>query len=181
MARMLQRTWTELFPRKVRPGQTTLDPSVTRMRVGPLDLGSYLHVNNGTYLQMMDVARNNQFGDLGLFPVARSLGWAPVVAASTIKYRRSLRLLDRFEITTQILGWDERAFYQEQAFTRGGELCARGIIASRFLDRKGNRISAFEVLRYLLGEDMPSPDLPHDAAAWARAMDIAPRGPSTQG
>ncbi|WP_134126491.1 thioesterase family protein [Kribbella pratensis] len=67
---------------------------------------------------MMDVARNNQFRDLGMFPVARAKCWAPVIVASTMKYRRSWQLFDRFEITTQILGWDERVFHQEQVFTR---------------------------------------------------------------
>ncbi|GAA4703251.1 acyl-CoA thioester hydrolase, YbgC/YbaW family [Promicromonospora umidemergens] len=177
---MLQLTWTGLFPRKARPGQTLLDPSVTRMRVGPLDLDSYLHVNNGTYLQMMDVARNNQIADLGMFPIAREKGWAPVVAASTMKYRRSLQPFDRFEITTRIVGWDERMFYLEQVFTRGDKLYARGIVASRFLDRKGNRISAFEVVRDMVGEELPSPELPEDVAAWARAMDVAPREPATR-
>ena len=179
MARMFQLTWTGLFPRKARPGQTLLDPSVTRMRVGLLDLDSNLHVNNGTYLQMMDVARNNQIADLGMFPVARQKGWAPVVAASTMKYRRSLQLFDRFEITTRILGWDERVFYLEHVFTRDEKLCARGIVASRFLDRKGNRIAPSEVVRDATGDDLPSPELPEDVAAWARAMDVAPREPST--
>jgi YbgC/YbaW family acyl-CoA thioester hydrolase len=177
---MFQLTWTGLFPRKARPGQNLLDPSVTRMRVGLLDLDSNLHVNNGTYLQMMDVARNNQIADLGMFPVARQKGWAPVVAASTMKYRRSLRPFDRFEITTRIIGWDERVFYLEQVFTRGGQLCARGIVASRFLDRKGNRISALDVVRDVMGEDLPSPELPADVAAWARALDVAPREPATR-
>ena len=179
MARMFQLTWTGLFPRKARPGQTVLDPSVTRMRVALQDLDSNLHVNNGTYLQMMDVARNNQIADLGMYPIARAKGWAPVVAASTVKYRRSLRPFERFEVTSRILGWDERMFYMEQVFTRDGQLSARGIIASRFLDRQDNRISPADVVREVTGEDVPSPELPADVAAWARAMDIAPRQPST--
>ena len=172
---MLQLTWTGLFPRKTRPGQTLLDPSVTRMRVGLLDLDSYLHVNNGTYLQMMDVARNNQIADLGMFPIAKKKGWAPVVAASTMKYRRSLQPFDRFEITTRILGWDERVFYLEQVFTRGDKLYARGLVASRFLDRERNRISPIDVVRDATGETLPSPDLPTDVMTWARAVDVAQR------
>lgn len=175
MARMLQLTWTGLFPRKARPGLTLLDPSVTRMRVGLLDLDSYLHVNNGTYLQMMDVARNNQIADLGMFQIARQKGWAPVVAASTMKYRRSLQPFDRFEITTRILGWDQRVFYLEQVFTRGDQHCARGIVASRFLDRQGNRLSPLDVVTDATGEALTSPELPADVAAWARALDVAPR------
>jgi YbgC/YbaW family acyl-CoA thioester hydrolase len=172
---MIQLAMSGFFPRKARPGQTLLDPSVTRMRVGPLDLDVYMHVNNGTYLQMMDVARNNVIADAGAFPLVRAKGWAPVIAASTMKYRRSLQLFDRFEITTRVLGWDERVFYMEQVFTRGEKLYARGYVASRFLDRKSNRISPFEVVRDVTGEDQPSPELPDDVAAWARALDVAHR------
>ena len=51
------------------------------MRPGDLDL--YLHVNNGVYLQMMDVARTNLLADLGGLGALRERGWYPVVAAST--------------------------------------------------------------------------------------------------
>ena len=54
-------------PRRPVPGQGLLDPSVTRMRVRPADLDFYLHVNNGVYLQMMDVARSNYIADIGGF------------------------------------------------------------------------------------------------------------------
>ena len=108
------------MPRKAVPGRGVLEPSVTRMRVHPGDLDFYLHVNNGVYLQMMDVARSNFIADLGGFPLLKKKGWYPVVAASTMKYRRSLQLWDRFEIATRVLGWDERVVYLEQVFSRAG-------------------------------------------------------------
>ena len=65
-----------------RPRQGLLDPSVTRMRVHPGDLDLYRHVNNGVYLQMMDVARSNFLADLGAF------GRAQREAAGTRSWRR---------------------------------------------------------------------------------------------
>src|SRR5690606_2518316 len=97
-----------LRPRPPVPGQGILDPSLTRMRVRPADLDIYLHVNNGVYLQMMDVARTNYIADLGGFPLLKEARWYPVVAAQTVSYRRSLTLGQRFEITTRVIGWDER-------------------------------------------------------------------------
>jgi YbgC/YbaW family acyl-CoA thioester hydrolase len=145
------------------------------MRVHPGDLDFYLHVNNGVYLQMMDVARSNFIADLDGFTVAKELGWYPVVAASAMNYRRSLKLGDRFEITTRVLGWDERVIFLEQVFTCRGELYARGIVAGRFLDRKGNRIAAPRVVAALGREDLVSPELPDDVVGWARALDVAHR------
>lgn len=175
MSRQLHLLRASLRPRGALPGQGMLDASVTRMRVRPGDLDFYLHVNNGTYLQMMDVARSNYIADIGGFPLLAQKGWYPVVAAQTVTYRRSLTLGQRFEIGTRLLGWDERVVYLEQLFTRGEELCARGWVAGRFLTRgSGARVPATEVTE-LLGPGMQPPPLPADVAAWADAVGVAHR------
>ncbi|WP_149202907.1 acyl-CoA thioesterase [Actinotalea subterranea] len=176
MTRQIQLALAATFPRRPVPGRGLLDVSVTALRVTPADLDLYLHVNNGVYLQMMDVARTNLLADLGALPTLRTERWYPVVAASTVKYRRSLRLGERFEIASRVLGWDERVVYLEQVFTRGGHLVARAIVAGRFLSRSGDRIAAPRVAA-LLGHGEPSPDLPPDVAAWAAALDVAHRDP----
>ena len=159
------------------PAIHVLDPSVTRLRVTPADLDLYLHVNNGTYLQMMDIGRSNYIADVGGFGRLREKGWYPVVAASTMTYRRSLRLGDPVEITTRVLGWDERVAYLEQVFTRRGERCARGVVAGRFLTRgSGERVPAPQVVELLAGGPLDPPALPEDVAGWARALDVAHRG-----
>ena len=177
VARLLHLLLATAKPRKPVPGRHPLDPSVTTLRVLPSDLDLYLHVNNGTYLQMMDVARTNYIADLGGFPPLKEKGWYPVVAASTMTYRRSLNLGQRVEITTRVLGWDERVVYLEQVFMRGGERCARGIVAGRFLTRgTGERVPAPRVVELLAGEQVESPDVPDDVLRWARALDVAHRG-----
>lgn len=162
-------------PRPPIPGQSILDLSVTTMRVRPPDLDVYLHVNNGVYLQMMDVARSNYIADLGGFPALKSQRWYPVVAAQTVSYRRSLTLGQRFDITTRVVGWDERVIYLEQVFTRGQDLVARGLVAGRFLTRgSGARVPATEVAE-LLAPGVASPEVPPDVLQWARALDVAHR------
>lgn len=176
---MIQLTWASLRPRKPVPGQGVLDPSVTRLRVHPGDLDLYLHVNNGAYLQMMDVARSHFIADLDGFRRIGDRKWYPVVAASTMTYKRSLRLWDPVEITTRVLGWDQRVVYLEQVFTCRGRLCARGYVAGRFLGPGAERVPAPDVVA-LMGPDAPaqSPALPDDVAAWARALDVAHRDQS---
>lgn len=173
MSRQIQLTLATRFPRRPVPGLGLLDASVTTLRVTPSDLDLYLHVNNGVYLQMMDIARSNLLADLGAFGPFQERGWYPVVAASTVKYRRSLQLGEKFRITTRVLGWDERVVYLEQVFTRREELVARGVVAGRFLSRAGERIPAPAVAGLLGGGE--SPPLPDDVAAWARAFDVAHR------
>lgn len=175
MTRVLQLAWKTLRPRKPVPGRGMLDPSVTEMRVHLGDLDILWHVNNGTYLQMADVARWNLLADLGGMARLSKRRWYPVVAASTVKYRRSLQLGQRFRITTRVLGWDERVVYLEQVFSRGAEVCATAWLAGRFLSREGERIAPHDVVA-LLGGDVPaSPQLPPEVGAWARSVDVAAR------
>ena len=176
VARQFQLIRTTARPRPAIPGQGILDPSVLHLRVRPADLDVYLHVNNGVYLQMMDVARSTYIADLGGFPLLKEKRWYPVVAAQTVNYRRSLTLGQRFEITTTVVGWDQRVIYLEQVFTRGDELVARGLVAGRFLTRgSGARVPATDVAA-LLAPGVSSPPLPADVEQWARAIDVAHRG-----
>ncbi|WP_456847173.1 acyl-CoA thioesterase [Cellulomonas sp. P5_C6] len=173
---MIQLALATTRPRAAVPGRGLFDPSVTSMRVHPGDLDFYRHVNNGVYLQMMDVARSNFLADLGAFGPLKEHGWYPVVASSTMSYRRSLTLGQRFEISTRLLGWDQRCAYLEQTFRRGGEHVARGVVAGRFLGRDGSRIAAPDVIDLLGTHDGPSPELPDDVRAWAEAVGVAHRG-----
>ncbi|AEE46325.1 acyl-CoA thioesterase [Cellulomonas fimi] len=175
MTRTLHLAYATFRPRPAVPGQTILSPSVTRLRVHVGDLDLYRHVNNGVYLQYMDIGRAHYIADLGGYTLLNERGWYPVVAASTVKYRRSLTLGQRFTLTTRVLGWDERVVYLEQVVARGDALVARGIVAGRFLARDGARVPAPDVVRLLAGDGVESPELPDDVAAWARAVDVAHR------
>lgn len=174
MARTFHLARARYLPRRPAAGRGLLDTSVTVMRVLPTDLDIYLHVNNGSYLQMMDVARTNLLADLGALRPLGAEGWFPVVAANTMTYRRSLQPFQRFHILTRVVGWDPRVVYLEQVFQRDEVHLARGFVAARFLSRSGERVPAPAVAE-LLGAGPDSPPLPDDVAAWAKALDVAHR------
>jgi acyl-CoA thioesterase FadM len=142
-----------------------LGPCRTRFRVWPGDIDPLLHVNNGVYLSMLDVARVDLFLRARTFGLLRARGLYPVVAAQTIRYRRSLRLFQRFEIETRIVGWDEHALLLTHDFSSGGEAIAEAVVRWRFLKRGGGKASSAEVLE-LLGATTVSPALPPFVAAW---------------
>lgn len=172
MTRTIQLAYATRFPRRAVPGMEPLGESVTRMRVHLGDLDLYRHVNNGVYLQMMDVARINLIADLGIARELIGRGWYPVVAASAMTYKRSLTLGQRFEIRSRVLGWDARCAYLEQRFLRGGEQIARGVVAGRFLTTSGERLDPQQIID-LAGAATERPVLPPDVAAWAQAFDVA--------
>lgn len=150
---------------RFRPRCDIMGPARKRFIVWPPDLDVLWHVNNGVYLSMLDVARVDMILRSGMAPRLRRAGVYPVVAAETIRFRRSLQLFQAFEIETRVIGWDEKAFLIEHRFLRGEELVADAVVRSRFLKRSGGTVTS-QVLLELLGRTGPSPELPAWVAAW---------------
>src|SRR6188768_3808869 len=142
-------------------------PARKRFRVWPPDLDVLLHVNNGVYLSMLDVARVDLLLRSGLAGKLWRKGLYPVVAAETIRFRRSLQLFQAFEVETTVIGWDEKAIIIQHHFLRRGELVADAVVRSRFLRRRGGTVSSRELLE-LVGLTGPSPELPPWVDAWNR-------------
>jgi YbgC/YbaW family acyl-CoA thioester hydrolase len=151
-----------------------LGPVRTPFRVWPTDLDLLRHVNNGTYLTIMDIARLDLLSRAGIADEIRRRGWYPVVVAETITFRRSLTLFQRFEIRTEVLGWDERSVFLQQDFLRAERVVASAVIRARFLGRDGERVGPLQVLE-LAGEVGEQPQLPRWVQDWAASTDR--RGP----
>lgn len=147
------------FLSRRRSPTSPLGPCRTPFRVWPTDLDVLRHVNNGTYLSLMDLARVDLLSRAGYSAAIRKRGWYPVVASETISFRRSLTLLQRFEIITAVIGWDDKAFYLTQEFERGGVVIASAVVKARFLGRGGERVSPQSVMD-LSPVPVARPDLP---------------------
>lgn len=127
------------------------------MRVWPTDLDVQLHINNGRYLSLMDLGRIDLLVRSGFWREARRRGWFPLVGASTIEYRRPLLAFQRYLLTTRLLGWDERWFYIEQSFQRGGKVAAVGTVKAMIRGGSG-AVAPLEALA-AVGAAGPSPAL----------------------
>lgn len=150
-----------------RPRCEPFGPTRKRFRVWPPDLDVLLHVNNGVYLTMLDAARVDLLLRSGVAGRLWQKGLYPVVAAETIRFRRSLKLFQAFEVETAVIGWDEKAFILRHRFLRREELVAEAIVRSRFLKRGGGSVGSREILE-LVGHGEPSPALPEWIDAWNR-------------
>lgn len=96
----------------------------SRFRVLPHDLDAFGHMNNGRYLQIMDVARTEWMLQTGVVAAIRKNRWAPILGGGFIRYRFSLRLMQIYHVRTRLLGWDQRWFYLEHSFTDQRGRCA---------------------------------------------------------
>ncbi len=104
-----------------------------RLRVWPNDLDLNFHVNNGRYLTLADLGRIDWFLRTGLLRRARQEKALPIVGDAMAKFRRDLRVFQRFEIHTRLLGWDDRWGFLEHRFVRGGRVL--GVVIARGLFR----------------------------------------------
>lgn len=144
-------------------------PCVTPLRVWPNDLDVFMHMNNGAYLTIMDLARTDMMIRSGLLKPVVKQRWYPVVAGETIRFKRPLKLFQRYEITTHVACWDERAFYIIQTFSRGEKFLAKAVVEARFLSVGGEKIPAGNLLK-LIDFNEPSPAMPEWIVDWQRAQ-----------
>ncbi|MBL7555706.1 MAG: thioesterase family protein [Bdellovibrionaceae bacterium] len=150
---------------RLRNKVSVLGPCLTPFRCVPTDLDILRHMNNGVYLSIMDLARVDLMIRAGLAGKLSKNGIYPVVVAETIRFRKSLKLFDRFFIETTVLGWDEKAFILQQRFLRGADVIAEGVVRARFLRKTGGSVVPTEVLA-LAGVEMNSPSLPDALKMW---------------
>ena len=137
-----------------------------RFRVTPTDLDLLRHMNNGTYLQLADVARIDMMIRSGAWRRMGQLGWISVVASETITFRRQLRIGWRFTIETQIIGWDEHCFIIEQHFVHDGEIAAKCYVRQLFVRRRGGILRPAAVLGEF-GWPEALPEMPEWVRLWA--------------
>lgn len=157
--------WAALAHR-FRSRVPALGPCLTPFRVWPTDLDVLMHVNNGVYFSMMDVARTDLILRAGLARTLRQRGWYPVVTGEEIVFRRSLLPFQRFAIETRLLGWDDKSFIVEQRFLRphDDKPVARALVRGQFLARAGGTVPMPDVAQAAGIEQAPA--LPEYAARW---------------
>lgn len=107
-------------------------------RVMPHDLDAFGHMNNGRYLQIMDVARTEWMLMTGIADAIRRMRWSPLLGGGVVRYRHSLHLFQHYHVRTRLLGWDDRWFYLEHCFFDGRDRCvAVGVTRAGLRDGEG--------------------------------------------
>jgi acyl-CoA thioesterase FadM len=148
--------------RQARRG--VLDDSRVCLRVLPNDCDINLHMNNGRYLSIMDLGRVHLLGQIGLLPIIFRNRWMPVLAAAEINFIRPLKPLQKFDLVTRVVTWDEKYVYIEQLFEARGELCAHAFVRGLFLGPAG-RVGNATVLAQLGYHGAP-PEMPEELRMW---------------
>ncbi len=129
-----------------------------------------LHLNNASYLTLMDYGRVAWVVRAGLAGALLRRQVSVVAVGVGVTYRRELRWWSRFRLQTRLCAHDDRWFYIEQCFVDSrGRPAAHAWVRMVVRDRSGRRALA-DVLRDAgnpVEPQAPGPEL----AAWIEAAD----------
>ena len=78
-----------------RPQVTAAQPVSSRFRVLPHDIDINMHLNNGRYMQIIDVNRMEFLISTGVAGIILDQRWKPILGSTAIQFRRELRLWER--------------------------------------------------------------------------------------
>jgi acyl-CoA thioesterase FadM len=144
-----------------KPRVDLLSSTRVRIRIWPNDLDSNLHVNNGRYLTLADLGRIDWFVRSGVFQAARKHNASPVVGDAIAKFRRELKVFEKVDIETRLVGWRDRWGFLEHRFILRGRVVA--VVGVRGAFRSpGGTLDSWDFLARM-GQARESPPLP----AWA--------------
>jgi len=103
------------------------DEVTSRFRVWPQDIDVFGHMNNGRYLQVMDVGRVDWMRRTRILDRIRANRCSALLGGSVIRYCKPLRPFERYRVHTSLVGWEARwASLQHRCTNEAGELVALG-------------------------------------------------------
>jgi acyl-CoA thioesterase FadM len=137
-------------------------------------------MNNGRYLAIMDLGRMDCFLRCGLFQAARAAGWNPVLSAAQVRFRRELRLFQKFRLETRILYWEETTFVMEHRILidmngRRDVVATQALMRGGLYDRKARGFVPVADLFARMNVDAVSPPASEAVSAFLAAEEALKR------
>lgn len=140
---------------------------VSHHRCWPWDLDLWRELNNGRTLTLYDLGRIPLAGRTGLTRMLLKNRWGLTMAGASVRYRKRIKMFERVEMQSRLVGWDDRFFYVEQSMWKGEDCANQIVYRSAVTDRNG--IVSTDRVRAALGHTGPAPTLPAWVAAWIDA------------
>jgi len=148
---------------------------ISHHRCWPWDLDPWRELNNGRTLTLYDLGRIPLGQRTGLHKALVTNGWGMTVAGNTTRYRKRVRVFDRLEMHSRVLGWDHRFFYMEQRMWNGTDCTSHMLLRSAVTSKAG--IVPPDQMLTALGLSVQSPALPDWVQAWIAADALRPWPP----
>lgn len=143
------------------------DVCETTFRARPWDVDMFMEVNNGRLLTLYDLGRFDLAIRIGLTTILRKNKWGLVVAGSSTRYRRRVRMFDKVTMRTQVIGMDDKWVYIAQSIWVKGHPTSSALLRTG-VTAKGRVIPANEVVA-ALGSGERQAEMPDWVHAWIEA------------
>jgi acyl-CoA thioesterase FadM len=143
----------------------------TPMLVFPNDLDLNLHMNNGRYPALMDLARFDLMAQTGIFFPCFKRKWMPILGATQMIFRRPLNLFQPFYIETQMEYWDDKWFILKQTFVSKGKVVAVGRVRALMRGPEGNVAPAKILELAAVASPLEPPTLTPELGQWIDSLD----------
>lgn len=156
-----------------------LSPHVSYHLCLPWDLDPWMELNNGRTLTLYDLGRVPFSDRIGIHKALAAQGWGMTVAGSSVRYRRRIRVFQKVQMHTRLLGWDQRFLYIEQSMWRQGEALNHLLIRAATTGPQGI-IAPARLIAAMGHGDLPSPALPDWVAGWIAADSRRPWPPMAE-
>ena len=141
----------------------------------PWDLDFWFELNNGRTLTLYDLGRIPLAKRMGLIRAIKANKWGLTVAGTSVRYRRRVRMFQKFEIHSRALGWDNRFLYLEQSIWTKGHCANQALYRTAVTGPEG--IVDPAKVAVAMGEDPQSPALPEWVENWIKADSSRPWPP----
>lgn len=152
------------------------DTHVSHHICWPWDLDFWVELNNGRTLTLYDLGRVPMGTRTGIIGALRDNKWGLTVAGSSVRYRRRVRMFQKFEMRSRCVGWDDKFIYMVQSMWRHGECTSQVLLRSAVTDANGI-VAPARVLE-ALGRPTDSPELPEWVQNWIKADASRPWPPA---
>ncbi len=113
------------------------DELIAHFWVMPTDLDFNGHMNNNHYHTIMDYATIQLLGSHGILTAMLKNHWRPIVGCSLISHRRSLKVLDRYLVRSQVIYCDKHWSYLSHMIEYNGKVIAAANRKYALVNRNG--------------------------------------------
>lgn len=166
----------QLFKHRKDPSLPLAGTHVSQHYCLPWDIDLWRELNNGRTLTLYDMGRITLAGRVGLLPVLKQNRWGLTMAGAAVRYRRRIRMFERFEMRSRAIGWDARFLYLEQSMWKTDGACAGHVVYRGAVTGKCGIVPPEQVMQ-ALNHMQASPPLPDWVQAWLAAEDMRPWPP----
>ena len=148
---------------KRRTPEEFLKPMLIHRRVMPRDIDVFLHMNNARYLTATEFGRHFYSFRTGIDVAIKELSAYAVITATTVRYRRELRLFQSYTLKTSVVYWTDSDLYFEHRFETGPDSFVNCISYAKISLRNA---TVTDVMNKVCGCKLQCPEPPQDLLKW---------------